>query len=219
MDTERPAESKSRDIDELRPDVKKFIENYSKITDKICIEVPPHLKANLDCEREYVSLNGELNRLSLYFGKLKKHDESVVALPEDVCIFSKGLKAKEAKCISGCKYIYEISPAVVISDLIGEALGKGMKIYRHGKKCYAVSNEYCGSPFLRCYKVVGECKNREVSAALNEAKARDVILHESILPEAYWERKKALEKGLNGNKRIHLFVFKDKCLICERAVS
>ncbi len=219
LDTERPPESSSRKLEELRPDIKEFLNKYSKVTEKICIEVPPHLSnIPFDCEREYISLHGYLNRLDLYFGKLKKHDVSVVALPSGKRIFSKGLKAEEVNNVSGYKFICEINPCVVVSDLIGEALGKGMLLFRHGKKCYAVSNKRHDPSFLTHYKVLVECENddKKIMAAATKAGAGVIVLHESLDPKEHRSKKYSLEKGLEGDKKIHLFVFGKKCFLCER---
>ena len=85
-DTERKAEGE-RSINDLQPNILKLLDAYSKITKNIAVEIPPFTKdidslKEFEFEKEFLSLNGKLNRLTLYFGSLKKCDVSVVALPE-----------------------------------------------------------------------------------------------------------------------------------------
>ncbi|WP_243684043.1 hypothetical protein [Methanosarcina barkeri] len=42
--------------------------------------MPPE-RIPFDCEKEYISLDGQLNRLTLYLGGLKQYDRMAVALP------------------------------------------------------------------------------------------------------------------------------------------
>lgn len=219
LDSERPPESRARSLEELKPDIREFIRLYSKVTDKLCIEVPPHLKnIPLGCEREYVSLHGQLNRLNLYFGRLKEHDVSVVALPEGEKLFSSSAAAKEARSIVGYGYIYEINAAVVLAGLVAEAAGKEMLIYRTANKQYLVSGRFSRSPFFVPYRIIASCSNTTdaIRQELSKASAKAAVLHGSIPPESYSKMKRSLEQGLVGSKAVHLFLLGEICLLCEK---
>ncbi|WP_269850008.1 hypothetical protein [Methanosarcina horonobensis] len=51
-------------------------------------QMPPE-RIPFDCEKEYISLDGQLNRLTLYFGGLKQYDRLAVALPAGEGLVSK----------------------------------------------------------------------------------------------------------------------------------
>ena len=84
VDTERPEESE-RTLNGIKPPIEKIIEFYSSLTSKIAIEIPPFTndleKLKFNFEEEFISLNGQLNRLTLYFNELKTCKKSAIALP------------------------------------------------------------------------------------------------------------------------------------------
>lgn len=82
-DTERE-EKGERTIESIKPPIKKLLETFSEITSKIAIEIPPFTDIKLlneNYEKEFISLNNQLNRLTIYFNELKQSDVSVIALP------------------------------------------------------------------------------------------------------------------------------------------
>jgi hypothetical protein len=70
-----------------------LIEEYSKISDKIAIEAPPFTndlnRLEESFEKEFISVDRKLNRLTLYFNKLKKCERSAVSLPAGTRIENK----------------------------------------------------------------------------------------------------------------------------------
>jgi hypothetical protein len=215
VDTERPEAEKERTIESIVPSVKGILDKYSAISKDICIEVPPHLNVEIDCEKEYVSLDGKLNRLNLYFGKLKKCDRSVVLLPSRERIEGDGRKqADRSVTVAGAKFLYEPNPAVVLAGLIGE-ISKNMKIIYAGKKEYLLSTEMKTSPFLACYKILSVCDDSDTLQVLKSIKCGKVLPRYSIEPSKYWEERKKYEKGLTGERVCHLFKFGAFSVVCE----
>lgn len=83
-DPARPLSEKERTLENLEPSIPEIIKIYSDITPDLAFHAPPQMPPErivLDCEREYLSLNGQLNRLTLYSGSLKSCDRSAVVLP------------------------------------------------------------------------------------------------------------------------------------------
>ncbi len=216
VDTERPPEEKERKMESIRPNVNEILQKYSKITENICVEIPPQQKGiNLNCEKEYVSLDGKLNRLNLYFGKLKKSKASVMLLPKGITLKS-GNKPKPEILDSpkGFKFIYEINPAVILANLIGE-VADGNNIIVSDNKPYLVSKKKLNSPFLKCYSILNVCNENEVKESLKGLDCKGVVLRYRIDPKNYWNMRKGYEKGLEGTKTLNLFKFNEEVAIGE----
>jgi hypothetical protein len=217
VDTERPEAEKSRTIESIRPSIQGILDSYLKKSKGVCVEVPPHLEVNLDCEKEHISLDGKLNRLNLYFTGLKKCKRSVVLLPSGERIEGDGKKTTDrAETIIGFKFLYEPNPAVVLAGLAGE-ISAGMKSLISGKKEFLVSTEENKSPFLSCHKILAVCADSDALQVLKSLKCGHVLPRYNIEPSLYWTERKRYEKGLTGENVCHLFKFGDQMVICAIA--
>lgn len=214
-ETERAAEAQERSIEELKPGIKELMKAYRKLTDKFCIEVPPQLRQiKLNCEKEYVSVNHELNRLNLYFGPLKICDRSAVALPGPYRLESTNKKARKSKAL---KYIHEADKAVVKANLINELAIKEAALILNEN--FLTSKKKIKSHFFKSsYEVVRRCNKsfKDIIKALKEEGCGKVILRYNIKPEKYWEERKKYEKLLKGKKTLYLFLFGKSTLVCEK---
>ncbi len=210
VDTERAESEDARKLSSLKPGVKEILSLYKNV----CIEVPPQLRdLDLDCEKEYVSVAGELNRLNLYFGKLKKHKTNIVILPSETRLEYTGKKKmKSAKGVKH-KYIYEINPAVIRAGLVNEL--PAAELFTYNNKEYLLSNKRIDSEFLTCYKIITICKADEIKEKLSGSCCGKVILKHNVNPCEYWNLRNKYEKDLKGSMACYLFLF-DSAVICER---
>ena len=223
LDTERKAEGK-RSLDDLKPDVWKFIEEYSKITDKIAIEVSPYtndlgrLKENF--EKEFISIDKKLNRLTLYLNKLKKSDRSAVSLPSITRLENKNVKSAElADSASSSSYLYVIDPAIPMAELINELadeLKYRAKIIEFNGRNYFLSKELLNSSFIEAYKILSVTENKfeSILDELKKIDAKSVVIRYSIDPKEYWKERKNYESKLSGTRKVHLFANKE-AILCE----
>ena len=223
-DTERPEKGK-RSIDDLKPDIWKLIEKYSEITDKLVIEVPPFTndlnRLKEDYEKEFISSFGELNRLTLYFNKLKKTERSVVSLPSKARLEQRGgiKKAELAETASIFSYLYTINPAIPIAELMSELASElkyKAKIIEMNKKFYFLSKEKLESSFIVAYKILDVTENNfdKILESLRKLDAKSVVIRYSIPPLEYWNERKRYESKLSGKKKIHLFA-NNEAILCE----
>ncbi len=215
-DTERPPQEAERTLQNIQPNPELIVQTYSTSTPNLAIEVPPHLKdIPFDSEREYLSVNGKLNRLTLYLGKLKQAERSVVLLPEKSRLSGKSqnpIVSLHPPLKMG--YLYEVNPATAKAELICEIGDYAFFTYQD--KTYATSTELKPSPFLRAYRILGRTPIglSEIHSALTNAHAGSVTLRQKIDPKDYWKERKRYENGLTGTKKVHLFIF-NEALICE----
>ena len=220
-DTER-AESGERGIDGLKPDLRKFLEVYGKITDKIAMEIPPFTndldRLKEDFEKEFISLYGELNRLTLYFNGLKKASTSAIALPSKTKIENKNAKKVELANSAGeFSYLYTIDPALFMAGLINELASQfKVQLIEMNKKSYLLSKEKIESDFLDGYKILAVCENKfeDILSELKKLDAKSVVLRYSVPPKEYWNERKRYESQLKGTRKVHLFVNRE-AVLCE----
>lgn len=242
-DPERLTAETERSLATIAPNVHKVLELYRTITPAIAIELPPHLRdVVFDAEYEYLSVDGALNRLTLYFGALKKAEKSVVLLPHGERIERKSgtIVQDFFSTLSsvGYDYLLEPNPAVAVAGLFVEALSYSSHILKingfvedkqiiritQGKKIFFLSNEKILNPFFTTYRIIQrlpyseEKKTKEnIVAALQKLSANKVILRYSLPPEQYWNERLFFEKQLTGNRTIYLFVF-GGALLCEKVL-
>jgi hypothetical protein len=262
-DTERP-EKAERTIEAIKPPIKKILETFSKITSKIAIEIPPftnveplrnrseskisHLcltdteKLKENYEKEFISLNRQLNRLTLYFNELRDSEVSAISLPSKEKISLKNLRGvinsptrearlgreggiteqiiKKINSAKNCKYLYSIDPTIIISDLISELAEKSDAKILELNKPVLVGNEKVKSNFLEGYEIISTCKNNqeEILENLKKINAKKVELRYNIEPKDYWKFRNFYENQLNGIKEISLFTneSKDEAILCEK---
>jgi hypothetical protein len=190
--------------------------NNSK-TQSIAIELPPQIQSiPFDCEKEFVSVKGELNRLTAYLGGLKKCERSAYLLPEHERIESKGSKKlKEAGKPSS--YIYEINEAVAKADLINEVVADVDGDFFVWNVNYITSQSKVQNTFFKnSYKVLCVCEHKKILEDLGKHSAKSVVLRGNIPSEDYWKIRKGIENNLHGTKKLTLFLKEKEAIIMER---
>lgn len=235
-DPERLTAETERSLATIAPNVHKVLELYRKLTTNIAIELPPYLRdVVFDAEYEYLSVDGALNRLTLYFGALKKAEKSVVLLPHGERIERKHrvVPALSSTISSaGYEYLLEQNPAVSVAGLFEEALSYSFDIAEvkksleekeivqiiQGKKTFFLSNIKIENPFFITYRILERLPSgdkKEIALQLQKLGAGKVILRYALDPKEYWKERMFYEKQLSGEKAVYLFVF-DRALLCEK---
>ncbi len=221
---ERIAEEKTRTLESVKPAINQLLEKAQKITENICIELPPQIELNkikFDCEKEYISIEGELRRIHVYFGKLKKANYSAVSLTKHARIEGDAQVEIKLKINVALDYVYEADAAVVKAGLVNEAVKDSKELYllNDKKNVFLTSKELIkNSFFAETYNVLGKCGNKEeeIINLLQKQDCKQVILRMNIAPDKYWQERTKYESKLNGTKKLYLFSFGKEALICEK---
>jgi hypothetical protein len=227
-DPARPPTEKKRSIDNLSPSIPDVMKAYADISSNFAFEAPPQLspeKIPFDCEREYMSLEGKLNRLNLYFGDLKKADISAVALPGSNIIRKAGTFKPANEVNEPALYAYEPEECVIkaglLEQLVAELKDKtnNVSIFNIDDKRTLLSSESQieNSLFKNGYKkmLVTDVDYSQINSYLKDNSFGKVIVRAAIDPEKYWNVRNELENGLNGERKAHLFVRGEKAIIFE----
>lgn len=226
-DTERPEKSE-RTLEKIKPLPKKILETFSKITSRIAIEIPPftkdleNLRKIFDFGQEFISLNKQLNRLTLYFNELKESKISAVSLPSKEKIISEDTKLKE-KNSDKQNYIFIIDPTIIVAGLTEELSKKLNSQIIELEKKVLVSDKDKQSSFITKFKILKKCKNEyeEVLRKLKELRSGKVVVRYNVPSEEYWKIRDSYEKKLSGEKEISIFLnkSKDEAILCEKVDS
>jgi hypothetical protein len=229
-DPARPPNEKVRTMENLFPNPLKVYEKYIKVTPEMAFELPPQMppervKQSLSGEKEYVSLNFKLNRLALYTGELAEHDVSAVSLPSGEKVTSEDERVKLEKGEPELKdlksFIYEVDYTVVKASLLENLAGKlgfnGIIVEQDNRRVLLSSDQEYSSHFLRRYDVldVVPFTTFQINRKLKELGAKKVTLRFSLSPKEYWEVRKKMEEGLEGERWLYLFRIGDKGVIAE----
>ncbi len=215
-DTERPESEKERNIENIKPNLKKLINSYSKICPNICIEIPPQIVFEKlsplgNFEAEYLSYKNKLNRLELNFGDLIESEKSAIDVSG---VKLKKEEAKISKTKKAGNYLYEVSGAVIKSELEPELARKlNAKILsKENTRVLLTSeklaeNEYV-SAFTNVYSILGvSSSEKEIKGILEKNNIGKVVLKKKVTPEEYWNERKKYEAGLKGEKEVSLFSY------------
>lgn len=214
-DPERPHAEAERTLDSLKPSFSDLFDKVKKISESFAVELPPQIereKIKQDCEFEYISLNGKLNRLNAYFGKIKKCNVSVVSLPVIDKIEYFGEKFNKPHIINDFKaYLYEVDDAVARSGLFDFFVSKFRDFYAvdFGGKTYLTSAVLVKNSFLKSYQVIGNCGKNKIRGFLDVHGVGKVIMHGKIDEKEYSEMRRKLQFGLKFKKEAHLFFGKE----------
>jgi len=228
-DPARPAEEDVRQTDSLRPGIPMVLEAYRDVTGSFAFEAPPQMppeRIDFDCEREYLSVDGQLNRLTLYFGPLKRCERSAVVLKGDrhyrlESVVDAPVVIPEVN--EPRVYAFEPDPAVVKAGLLGElagGLGGKVELVRiDARRSLLTSDVLLESLFFKHrYRVLDrvplDC--RKVNRSLMGHGMGKAVIRFRIAPEKYWDARNRIENGLMGEGIAHLFGIADQVYVCEK---
>jgi hypothetical protein len=215
-DPARPPGSSERTFDEIIPDPRKIHDAYANVVEGICFEIPPYMsleKVDFDAEAEYVSIEGRVNRLNLYTGKLKRYSRSAVILPEDHVIGGEPSMNDIPDSIfaGGCNYLNEVDPAVVKAGLLKRLMiengWEADVLAMDHRRTMITSDEPLKSGFIKStYKVLGRSiREEDVVRNLIDVGAGSVTLRYPVEPNEYWNIRNGFEEKLSGSRKVQLF--------------
>jgi 16S rRNA G966 N2-methylase RsmD len=226
-DPARPPEENIRTLESLQPNPRLVYEKYTNAR-SIVFELPPQMPPErilLYGEKEYTSLNFKLNRLALYTGEIAECEISAISLPSRERVTNKDEAAEiEASSVSDVgSFIYEVDSAVMKAGLLSNLLGKldfaAETLYLDKRRMLLTSDEVANSAFLRRYAVlkIMEFELDAIKKTLKEVDAAKVTLRFSLNPSEYWNMRKRLEEGLDGERWIYLFKIDNNAVVTELA--
>lgn len=225
-DPARDARADERVLDDLAPDPREVLDLWQEGTRAWCIELPPmmppeRVAKDLDGELEYTSLDRDLNRLAVYGGQAAEVDRSALVLPEGERLTDQDEQApvEHAKVPGDHAYLVDrtVLQADLLPQLVARAGADGLILDDHPRRHLLTGDGPSGTAFCTDYRVLAtEAWNLELlRGRLDRLGAGKVTLRASIDPDDYWTVRNALEKGLDGDRHVHLFNLGSDGMIVE----
>ena len=218
-DPERLPEEKERNLETITPNLKKLVQQYSKLSSKLAVELPPQIKkVPFAGEKEYLSLERKLNRLTWYSKALSKGKRSAVILPSKEILYA-DTKAELLKSRKLQAYLYEVDPAVVKAGLLAElSTLTSTSFYAAEKAAFFTGAELIKSPFfVHTFKILGitTWEDSEIKKSLQDLSVGTVLIRWPVPPDQYWKIKNKLESSLSGTKKVSLFKLQGQAVVGE----
>jgi predicted O-methyltransferase YrrM len=220
VDPERAPSEDVRDITKsFHPSIPTLLKIGGKVTPNIAVELPPQIQdIPFDCEREYTSVDHDLNRLTVYFGKLKKAERSACVLPGNHVLHD-GTKPNSMLNSAALNYLYEVDPAVVKASLTWKLTNEHTLLYSDERDVLLTSNSLHTGPYYKArYELIEAVPNKfdAILAVLLWENAGNVVLRAKISPMEYWAERRVYESKLKGDKTFHVFLFPHEALVCRK---
>jgi hypothetical protein len=221
-----PSRQKSADrwsFSDLSPNPMEILKLYK--SDNVSFDLPASMSPSLipsTWELEYISLQGELKRLSVYLGGAKRFERSAITLPSKTRVVGdKDLTRKVEIVDRPSKWIYDLDGSLSNSDLVPEYLREDDRLsllHQDRQKTLLTSDKLIENPFLiKSYSLLESARSiQELRRRLLDLNAKSVFIRYSVDPSQYYEMRRVLEKDLQGEKQIFVFKIKDILYLAER---
>lgn len=231
-DPARAPEADKRTFDGLSPGVHEVLEAWGADVQAWCFELPPMMPPERvrdelgqahPTELEYTALGADLNRLAVYGGQAREAEVSAVTFPTGERLTDQDPAAEVAETTEVGDYLYLVDRTVLQAGLLDRLAARcqatGLLTDEHPRRTLLTGNGPSGTAFCTDYEVLAtEAWNIQLlRGRLERVGAGKVTLRASIDPEDYWTVRNALEKGLEGERHVHLFNLGDEGLIVQEA--
>ena len=221
----RESGSKERELKDLIPSPADIIRNYSGITGKFAFDIPPQIrreKLGIDAETEYISMNGSLNRLTLYCGPLKNAESSAVILPAGIKISGRYEPPDFQHAEKVLEFIELPDPSLIYAGLVNQVKKLGDFSFLGGDKRRIVltSSVNPEEPFPgKIYRNLAVCQLDEIQEKLVEIGAGKIYPRFEIQPEEYYAMKNRFEAATSGEREIFIFRVDPGYVLSEQEVK
>ncbi len=207
----RDSGSRERELKNLVPSPADIIRNYSGITEKFAFDIPPQIrraKLGIDAETEYISVNGSLNRLTLYCGPMKSAESSAVILPAGIRITGEYELPNFQRAEKVLDFIELPDPSLIYAGLVNQVkkLGDFRILGEDKRRIVLTSSVPPEEPFPgKIYRNLAVCQVDEVQEKLIEIGAGKIYPRFEIQPEEYYAMKNRFEAVASGVREIYIF--------------
>lgn len=217
----REASAEQRKMSDLIPSPVELVNQLSDSTRKFVFDIPPQMQRGeipKDAETEYISINGELNRLTLYLGPMKKSETSAVLLPRGIKMAGTRENMRFESASKPEEFICVVDPAVTYAGLVNNLkVGWDLKLLNEDRRrVLMTASDYPGASFPGvAYEVLALTDLNGVERTLRAVRARRVFPRFTIEPEKYYQMKNKLENVSTGERDIYIFRVDNTFALCE----
>ncbi len=213
----RPERAKERKMEDLIPSPENILAHLESIKG-YAFDIPPQMQwknIKLLGEKEYISINGRINRLTIYSESISRNITKAVMLPENKFITgtSKKFYAPIEKYHNE-RYIYWADISLIYSGLVNMVIVPSFRhVYNDGKRIIFSSDTFIPDFFGRKFRVLEISEMGNLIDMLRKANAGHIYLAYSIETSEYYRMKNYIEQKLSGNLNIYIFKNMDALIL------
>ncbi len=218
----RSPDAGERILQDLVPPPESLMKHMAGTTDKFAFDIPPQTRVKRlpeSAETEYISVNGVLNRLTLYFGDLKETETRAVMLPQGNVISGERGEISFTAAQNIEEYICTVDPALVYAGLTNKINEIWQcKLLGSDKRrvlLTGMDDPDRSTPGV-IYRTIEICDNSKLDSSLRSIGAKRVFPRFEISPDEYYALKNRLEQNTNGDRDIYVFKAFDRFALCEK---
>lgn len=221
----RPRTEEKRTLDSVVPSPLALMKLASQYTKNFVFDLPPQMRweeITIDGEKEYISINGRMNRLTLYTGSLSKGSVSAVMLPSGIKLRGEPSEHHLQRVEEAKKYLYLPDPSVLYAKLVHSIpnLEKLRLLSEDKRRLILTSDELLDEGFPGdIFEVLLVSSEKEFYDGLSRLNAGESFLKFQIEPNLYYEMKKGIDERLSGTGAIYIFRDREKYIVGKRAFS
>ncbi len=215
----RPERASERKMDDLIPSPENILLHLNNISG-YAFDIPPQMQwknINISGEREYISINGNINRLTIYSESISKNNTTAVMLPENKTIT--GTPEKFDAVIEKYrneKFIYWADISLVYSNLVYMVNDPSFRhVYHDRRRIIFSSDVFIDNFFGRKFRVLETSNQSNLVEKLRKVNASRVYFVYSIETSDYYMVKNYIEQKLSGELKIYVFKNMDTLILAE----
>lgn len=207
----RPKAETERTLGTLLPSPDVVRKLLAGKTERFVFDLPPQMRWSnipLEGEKEYISVSGSLNRLTVYQGDLASDNTSAVMLPRNSKVSGNPKEHEWDVSDNPGKFILLPDPSLLYSKLAYQLKGLGdYKIYDQDNRRMVLTSEEKPDSFFpgEVFEVNDVTDWDNLTKTLKGLGSGRVIPRYQIAPENYYKLREVLEKGLSGDIEIYIF--------------
>ncbi len=209
-DPARPPNELKRTMDTLIPSPLSLVRIFGERTHNFVFDLPPQMEWNqitLDGEKEYLSIDGSLNRLTLYCGRLKSSEVSAAILPQNIRMSGspRDTPFPEASRLDDFILIPDVSIAYAKLLWLIEENYQARPAWKDSRRRFYTSNAQMKDFPGEQFEIMAASRRENLSNSLMEAGAGRVIPRFSLPEAQYYAFKSELEVNLQGKEDLYIF--------------
>lgn len=218
----RPSTEVARTLESLVPSPIVLRNLLSPKTEKYVFDLPPQMRwenISLSGEKEYISIEGSINRLTLYQGKLAKSEASAVILPKGGKLSGELGGDSFLLTDEPEEMIYMPDPALIYSGLLHKLQRMGsFKLLSKDKRRVLLTADSNGAAYFPgdVFHYLEFSNEDKLTETLQKLDCGKVVLRFHLPPEEYYKIKGDIEAQLSGSKELYIFKHHSRFLICEK---
>lgn len=220
-DPARSPNEVKRTMGSLIPSPESLMRVFGGRTGNFVFDLPPQMgwdQITIDGEKEYLSIDGSLNRLTLYCGRLKAAETSAVMLPQGTRISGtpRDEPFPEASRLDEFILIPDISIVYAKLLWILEENYHVRPAWKDSRRRFYTSGEAVDGFPGEQFEILASSSREGLADAIKETGAGKVILRFSLPESQYYAVKKELEADLHGPGISYIFKKGDAYYIAQR---